>query len=81
MYIASDGWRRMTNSFLPCFLHLKMSPGTSLNCTRTSALLEFNALPALRMKGTPSHLSLCTRSTTDAKVGVLESFGTVGSSL
>jgi hypothetical protein len=35
-------------------IHLKMSPGTSLNCTRTSAFLEFNALPALRMKGTPA---------------------------
>jgi hypothetical protein len=29
----------------------------------------------------PSHLSLCTRRTTDAKVGVFESSGTVGSSL
>lgn len=35
------------------YIHLKMSPGTSLNCTRISAFLEFNALPALRMKGTP----------------------------
>jgi len=25
-----------------------------LNCTRTSAFLELNALPALRMKGTPA---------------------------
>lgn len=31
-----------------------MSPGTSLNCTRTSAFLELSALPALRMKGTPA---------------------------
>jgi len=32
-------------------------------------------------KDIPSHLSLCTRRTTDAKVGVFESSGTVGSSL
>lgn len=92
MYMASEGCRRITNSFLPCFLpkqwdslcnkglqvweteyvksnenkitqsqfkrskaiHLKMSPGTSLNWTRISAFLEFKAFPAFSIKGTPA---------------------------
>jgi hypothetical protein len=30
-----------------------MSPGASLNCTRTSAFRDSKALPAFMMKGTP----------------------------
>lgn len=37
--------------------------------------------PAFRMKGTPSHLSFLMYATMDAKVGHLDSFGTVSSSL
>nr|GMD01222.1 hypothetical protein Iba_chr05fCG5380 [Ipomoea batatas]GMD01224.1 hypothetical protein Iba_chr05fCG5400 [Ipomoea batatas] len=81
IYIASDGWRRMTNSFLPRFLHLNISPGTSLNWTRISAFLELSAFPALSIKGTPATSSLCMRRTMVAKVGVFELSGTVGSSL
>jgi hypothetical protein len=33
---------------------LKISPGTSLNCTRISAFLESKALPAFMTNGTPA---------------------------
>lgn len=35
-------------------LHLKISPGASLNCTRISAFRESKALPAFKMNGTPA---------------------------
>jgi hypothetical protein len=37
---------------------LNISPGTSLNWTRISAFLEFNAFPAFSMKGTPEKQSM-----------------------
>ena len=48
--------------------------------TLTSAFLSFRAFPHLRMKGTPSHLSLLIRRTAAAKVGQVEPSGTVLSS-
>lgn len=39
-----------------CPSNMKVEAGGRLNCTRTSALRSSSALPALRMKGTPSHL-------------------------
>lgn len=40
------------------------APGTLRNCTRISAFLWLRALPALMMKGTPSHLSVESNSFT-----------------
>ena len=41
-YMASLGWTRITSSLRQLFPS-KMSPGTSRNCTRTSALRSFRA--------------------------------------
>lgn len=52
VYTASLGCTRITSSLrLHCCW--KMSPATSRNCSRTSALRSFSALPQRRMKGTP----------------------------
>lgn len=40
----------------------------------------FKPFPQRKINGTPSHRSLCTCKTAVANVGVIESFGTVGSS-
>lgn len=50
--MASSGCTRTTSSFLWQFSS-NMSPGTSLNCRRTSAFRSFRALPQRRMNGTP----------------------------
>ena len=85
-YTASLGWMRITSSLLctrpgsPC-----VPPNRPLelevNCTRTSALRSFSALPHLRMNGTPLHRELLTCSTAVANVGVVLSFGTPVSSV
>jgi len=54
--------------------------GGFLNWNRTSTSRSFKAFPALMMKGTPAQRSLSIKRAMEAKVGVLESSGTPGSS-
>ncbi len=57
--LAIDNNAQIVSLRIDCLLateisHLKISPGTSLNCTRISAFLESKALPAFMIKGTPA---------------------------
>jgi hypothetical protein len=57
--LAIDNNAQIVSLKIDCLLvteisHLKISPGTSLNCTRISAFLESKALPAFMIKGTPA---------------------------
>ena len=54
--MASSGCRRMTSSFLRGSRLEVSSAAGGRNWMRISTLRSFRALPAFKMKGTPSHL-------------------------
>lgn len=58
---------------------LKKGPRRIEKLSLASAFVSLRAFPALKMKGTPSHLRFLTNSTHVAKVGVFESSGTPAS--
>lgn len=79
--IASLGYSLMTISFLCSLGSPNKLPGVSLSWIRTWHRDSLSALPALTIKGTPSHLSLLMNIRMLENVGDLESLGTPGSSI